>query len=201
MCVERYDHHCPWINNCVGVNNHQYFIIFLSSLWVSNVLVFISSIVGLFYLYELPKLKKNELFYDFLPEAFALEKWVYEMASLFVIVLTGFFILPIGFLFYIQVRNFITNKTTNERFSRKKPARRHREPNELRMDSTGSSLVSTTSSMIVEDIINDVGDPEDYYAGGCVGCHNCTKMFCSKPFPSQLEMYNKFISQREALHK
>ncbi len=69
------------------------------------------------------------------------------------------------------------------------------------MDSTGRSLVSTTSSMIVEDIINDLGDPQDMYAGGCTGAHNCTRMFCTKPFPSQLEMYNKFISQREALHK
>ena len=29
QCVERFDHHCPWINNCVGVNNHNYFIIYL----------------------------------------------------------------------------------------------------------------------------------------------------------------------------
>ena len=28
-CVERYDHHCPWINNCVGLNNHNSFYIFV----------------------------------------------------------------------------------------------------------------------------------------------------------------------------
>lgn len=96
------------------------------------------------------------------------------------------------------------NRTTNERFSRKKPPAEVKrvitnrtismDSDMERADSTGSSLLQEIEKLKqAEDIIKEFADPEDFTGKKCVTLWNNYAMCCNRTMPSQSKIYYELI--------
>jgi hypothetical protein len=109
-------------------------------------------------------------------ENFRHDKYFIQSVSIFICLYTGFFILPIMMLFILQVKNFCRNRTTNERYTRKVYS--HKE------SMTSSSSFSATTSILAEELINDLGTPRDFSDKQCSGLRNAYEMCCVNSAPT-----------------
>ena len=101
-CIFKYDHHCPWINNCIGARNICIFYVFLVLLWLDLALV----LVGIGYSWA----------FQFQPVDYINES-VVKTVSLVILLIDAGFIGPLSILTCVQTRNLTLNRTTHERFA------------------------------------------------------------------------------------
>jgi hypothetical protein len=56
-CVEGYDHHCDWLNTCIGKGNYKRYLTFICVLWLYEVMVVAMAVDQLIRIGESVKLR------------------------------------------------------------------------------------------------------------------------------------------------
>ena len=100
FCIDTFDHHCPWLNNCVGRRNYHYFIYFLLSVLLHMFIVLAFSI---YYL-----IKEHENFSN-----------ISSIISIILIIFVLLLTIPIGGLTSFHLMLIYRGRTTNEQVTGK----------------------------------------------------------------------------------
>ncbi|CAK57481.1 unnamed protein product (macronuclear) [Paramecium tetraurelia] len=101
-CVYKYDHHCPWLSNCIGEKNQYIFLAFLFTLIASMVLQIVVQC-------QILNLQQEE-------EEVELGYVIQQITFYYTMIVGCLFILPVMLLFTVQIYNLIKGQTTYERY-------------------------------------------------------------------------------------
>ena len=93
-CIEVFDHHCHWINNCVGHLNKPIFLAFIISLLIA---LLIDSFVCFSVLFMQSIGQSNKYWMDNI--------YFRNIYCGIILLLTLFFIFPVSYLIFIQLKN------------------------------------------------------------------------------------------------
>ena len=121
-CIEKFDHHCIWINNCVGGKNLKYFYYFIFIHWI--LVTYASILSSAFFYFEIKEKNLfNQLYYE--PQTgkkfnatymtvfkYLLWKHYFLMATTLMLIFVSFFLF---FFLYSQFKLLIQNYTSNEK--------------------------------------------------------------------------------------
>lgn len=114
-------------------------------------------------------------------------------SQILVIIISGLFVLPVVVLLYVQLCNFYSNRTTNERYGGKKYKKAKIDDRKFEDRKSGTfseqdseSIYSATTSLLAENLILDYGKPKEFSDRRLKCCLHFNEMCCNHKIPDQL---------------
>lgn len=137
-CIRHYDHHCVWLNSCIGKTNHKVFIVFLVALIISNIFSLY------FCVYDIYSNHINKIISTFNSPGLSRLHYYLLIISIILNSIILFFIIPI---IIKQIKLFKKNKRQRSKLPSLKKVNYSKNFLACENEST-----SDTASMLIKDV-------------------------------------------------
>lgn len=101
-CVQKFDHHCPWVGQCIGLRNYRFFFLFISTSTFLCIYVFTISLMNI--------LHERKIYHSFLKLIAG------EIISVILLMYAFLSVWFVGGLTIFHLYLICTNQTTYENF-------------------------------------------------------------------------------------
>lgn len=115
-CIDVFDHHCPWINNCVGVGNFKTFYTYI---WIQT--IYLAVVTGVFanFLFQVAA-SPNRVDPSTQRLAASPVSVTIKVLGAVMFTLSLVFMLSLVVLLFVQTTNIIQKETTAERYGKQR---------------------------------------------------------------------------------